>query len=165
KGIREVIAILKAVTYNDTLAIAEIIKLPEFKLSKNSIEIVTNLLYEGKTLKDLLKPQSISFEYLSGLKGILPSKEIDKLKQVYEFLEKVKYDISNKELNMSIQELFKIITNNLNEEQNKFLQFITNFNNVQDLLEYINLEPYSENEQVSEKVSLMTLHASKGLEF
>ena len=172
--IKDCIAYLRIVYQNkDDLAFERIVNMPKRSIGNTSIKIINehakknNLSLENSS-KNLIELNKIKPKTKIGLFNFLNllekwrndhyKKKIDhvKLLQIildesgYSLLLKNKKDLENENRLENIKEL---------------LSAMKEFDNLESFLEHVSLATSTDNDWDGEKVNLMTMHASKGLEF
>ena len=167
--IKDVLAYMKVVAFNDDYALRRIINVPKRKFGKIKRGRLNSLQSEGVSLFDTLKDNiEVLAKGTEGLKDFVQT--IDYLRQnkdnmnaleiFEELMKKTNYETYIRELgNM---ERF----NNLVEFRRVILDLLADDKNasIEECLSYFALQTDKE-ELTDDKVKLMTIHASKGLEF
>ena len=172
--IKDCIAYLRIVYQSkDDLAFERIINVPKRSIGSTSFKIISehakkNILSLENASKNLIQLNKIKPKIKNGLLNFLNllekwrndyfNKKIDhvKLLQIildesgYSLLLKNKKDLENENRLENIKEL---------------LNAMKEFDNLESFLEHVSLATSIDNDWDGEKVNLMTMHASKGLEF
>ncbi|MDA9745589.1 UvrD-helicase domain-containing protein, partial [Candidatus Pelagibacter sp.] len=172
--IKDCIAYLRIVYQNkDDLAFERIVNVPKRSIGDTSFKIISehakkNSLSLENSSKNLIELNKIKPKTKTGLSNFLNllkkwrndhfNKKIDhvKLLQIildesgYSLLLKNKKDLENENRLENIKEL---------------LNAMKEFDNLESFLEHVSLATSIDNDWDGEKVNLMTMHASKGLEF
>ena len=172
--IKDCIAYLRIIHQNkDDLAFERIINVPKRSIGDTSFKMISehakkNSLSLENSSKDLIELNKIKPKTKNGLRNFLNllekwrndhfNKKIDhvKLLQIildesgYSLLLKNKKDLENENRLENIKEL---------------LNAMKEFDNLESFLEHVSLATSIDNDWDGEKVNLMTMHASKGLEF
>ena len=172
--IKDCIAYLRTIHQNkDDLAFERIINVPKRSIGDTSFKMISehakkNSLSLENSSKDLIELNKIKPKTKNGLRNFLNllekwrndhfNKKIDhvKLLQIildesgYSLLLKNKKDLENENRLENIKEL---------------LNAMKEFDNLESFLEHVSLATSIDNDWDGEKVNLMTMHASKGLEF
>lgn len=157
KGFKEVISYLKLVMFSqDWLSLKEILNVPNRNLDKEVCNSIINEIRNGKSIEYFIK------------NSVLPLSQRERIEELNNKIIYIKEMIKNNTLENVILDLFDYINISVNqEEKNKFIEFVSGFNNnLETMLDYIFLHLITtEYDSDSEKVSIMSIHASKGLEF
>lgn len=155
----------------DDLALSRIINVPKRGVGDTTIN---NLYQKGKN-------ENISL--FSAIQGAIANDELkgkakDALKSLLNQIEKWRFDLENK----TLSEVAKLIlaesgyiqmwkSENTLESQGRienideFINSLAEFSNITEFLEYVSLVEAKEEKQGQDAVSVMTVHAAKGLEF
>ena len=172
--IKDCIAYLRIVYQNkDDLAFERIINVPKRSIGDASFKIIS----------EYAKQNSLSLEKsaknLIGLNKIKPKTKIG-LSSFLNLLEKWRNDYFNKKINhIKLLQIildesgYSLLLKNKKDLENEnrlenikeLLNAMKEFDNLESFLEHVSLATSVDNDWDGEKVNLMTIHASKGLEF
>ena len=172
--IKDCIAYLRIVYQNkDDLAFERIVNVPKRSIGDASFKIIS----------EYAKQNSLSLEKsaknLIGLNKIKPKTKIG-LSSFLNLLEKWRNDYFNKKINhIKLLQIildesgYSLLLKNKKDLENEnrlenikeLLNAMKEFDNLESFLEHVSLATSVDNDWDGEKVNLMTIHASKGLEF
>lgn len=167
KEIKDVLAYLKVIQNQDTLALMRIINLPKRKMGEKSIDKVVEYANQHQ-----IQPYEALLNHLSDLK--LTKVQTQNMDDLVEFIEESKNIDDVSELIENLINRFNLLEDYASgsidyETRNQNLQelisyAITNDENLEDFLLNVSLVN-NDNEEHTPQVSLMTMHSAKGLEF
>ena len=171
--IKDAVAYLKCIHQPmDDLSFERIINVPKRSIGDSTIKIITE--FAKKNLCSL----EIASKKLVELNKIKPKTKVG-LKSLLNLLDKWRYDISQKINHVKLlqtvldesgySEMLKnkkdLENENRVENIKELLSAMKEFDNLESFLEHVALATSLDQDWETEKVNLMTLHASKGLEF
>ena len=172
--IKDCIAYLRIVYQDkDDLAFERVVNVPKRSVGNTTIKIISeyakqNSLPLEKSAKNLISFNKIKPKTKIGLNSFL------------NLLEKWRNDYFNKKINhvkllqiildesgysLSLKNKKDLENENRLENIKELLNAMKEFDNLESFLEHVSLATSVDNDWVGEKVNLMTIHASKGLEF
>ena len=163
KGVKEVISYLKAAVFDEGIPVKDLLTTPDRKYHSEDIDKINRLLYEGKKIKELKEIFRLHVNTEKSLTDI--ANKLNEIKKI--LIELYSRNDETKGLEILIRDLFTYCGYDvLTADQQRFISFCSSFNNdIKSLLEYIMLNDNNEYDPAVERVTLMTMHASKGLEF
>ena len=172
--IKDCIAYLRVVNQNqDDLAFERIVNVPKRSVGGSSFKIISE--YAKKNSLSLEK----SAKNLIGLNKLKPKTKIS-LSNFLNFLEKWRIDYFDKKIDhvkllqiildesgysLSLKNKKDLENENRLENIKELLNAMKEFDNLESFLEHVSLATSVDNDWEGQKVNLMTMHASKGLEF
>ena len=171
--IKDAVAYLKCIHQPmDDLSFERIINVPKRSIGDSTIKIITE--FAKKNLCSL----EIASKKLVELNKIKPKTKVG-LKSLLNLMDKWRYDISQKINHVKLlqtvldesgySEMLKnkkdLENENRLENIKELLSAMKEFDNLESFLEHVALATSLDQDWETEKVNLMTLHASKGLEF
>ena len=171
--IKDAVAYLKCIHQPmDDLSFERIINVPKRSIGDSTIKIITE--FAKKNLCSL----EIASKKLVELNKIKPKTKVG-LKSLLNLLDKWRYDIRQKINHVKLlqtvldesgySEMLKnkkdLENENRRENIKELLSAMKEFDNLESFLEHVALATSLDQDWETEKVNLMTLHASKGLEF
>ena len=171
--IKDAVAYLRCIHQPmDDLSFERIINVPKRSIGDSTIKIITE--FAKKNLCSL----EIASKKLVELNKIKPKTKVG-LKSLLNLLDKWRYDISQKINHVKLlqtvldesgySEMLKnkkdLENENRLENIKELLSAMKEFDNLESFLEHVALATSLDQDWETEKVNLMTLHASKGLEF
>ncbi len=172
--IKDCIAYLRIIYQNkDDLAFERIVNVPKRSIGGTSFKMISE--YAKKNCL----PLENSAKNLISLNKIKPKTKIG-LSNFLNFLEKWRNDYFNKKIDhvkllqiildesgysLSLKNKKDLENENRLENIKELLNAMKEFDNLESFLEHVSLATSVDNDWDGEKVNLMTMHASKGLEF
>ncbi len=171
--IKDAVAYLKCIHQPmDDLSFERIINVPKRSIGDSTIKIITE--FAKKNLCSL----EIASKKLVELNKIKPKTKVG-LKSLLNLLDKWRYDVNQKINHVKLlqtvldesgySEMLKnkkdLENENRLENIKELLSAMKEFDNLESFLEHVALATSLDQDWETEKVNLMTLHASKGLEF
>ncbi len=172
--IKDCIAYLRIVYQNkDDLAFERIVNVPKRSIGNTSFKMISE--YAKKNGLSLEK----SSKKLIDLNKIKPKTKVG-LFNFLNFLEKWRNDYFNKKIDhikllqiildesgysLSLKNKKDLENENRLENIKELINAMKEFDNLESFLEHVSLATSTDNDWEGEKVNLMTMHASKGLEF
>ena len=172
--IKDCIAYLRIIYQNkDDLAFERIVNVPKRSIGGTSFKIISEYAKKNGL------PLENSAKNLISLNKIKPKTKIG-LSNFLNFLEKWRNDYFNKKIDhvkllqiildesgysLSLKNKKDLENENRLENIKELLNAMKEFDNLESFLEHVSLATSVDNDWDGEKVNLMTMHASKGLEF
>ena len=172
--IKDCIAYLRIVYQDkDDLAFERVVNVPKRSVGNTSIKIISEYAKQNSL------PLEKSAKNLISLNKIKPKTKIG-LNSFLNLLEKWRNDYFNKKINhvkllqiildesgysLSLKNKKDLENENRLENIKELLNAMKEFDNLESFLEHVSLATSVDNDWDGEKVNLMTIHASKGLEF
>ena len=172
--IKDCIAYLRIVYQDkDDLAFERVVNVPKRSVGNTTIKIISEYAKQNSF------PLEKSAKNLISLNKIKPKTKIG-LNSFLNLLEKWRNDYFNKKINhvkllqiildesgysLSLKNKKDLENENRLENIKELLNAMKEFDNLESFLEHVSLATSVDNDWDGEKVNLMTIHASKGLEF
>ena len=172
--IKDCIAYLRIIYQNkDDLAFERIVNVPKRSIGGTSFKMISEYAKKNGL------PLENSAKNLISLNKIKPKTKIG-LSNFLNFLEKWRNDYFNKKIDhvkllqiildesgysLSLKNKKDLENENRLENIKELLNAMKDFDNLESFLEHVSLATSVDNDWDGEKVNLMTMHASKGLEF
>ena len=172
--IKDCIAYLRIVYQDkDDLAFERVVNVPKRSVGNTTIKIISEYAKQNSL------PLEKSAKNLISLNKIKPKTKIG-LNSFLNLLEKWRNDYFNKKINhvkllqiildesgysLSLKNKKDLENENRLENIKELLNAMKEFDNLESFLEHVSLATSVDNDWDGEKVNLMTIHASKGLEF
>lgn len=170
--IRDAIAYLRlCANFADNLALSRIINVPKRGVGQASIDALFERARTENISMFLAIKQSLE-------DGSLKGKARDSLKIFVEIIEKFNSQLGQENLSQIAKNLLREIgyisyweTENTLEAQGRlenieeFINSLSDFSNITEFLEYVSLVEARDEKNIQNAVSIMTIHAAKGLEF
>ena len=172
--IKDCIAFLRIVYQDkDDLAFERVVNVPKRSVGNTTIKIISEYAKQNSL------PLEKSAKNLISLNKIKPKTKIG-LNSFLNLLEKWRNDYFNKKINhvkllqiildesgysLSLKNKKDLENENRLENIKELLNAMKEFDNLESFLEHVSLATSVDNDWEGEKINLMTMHASKGLEF